>query len=197
MFGLKNRTVSYVDSHNNAVIRYRRCCKAFIWVGVVNFVGLIVGIIQYYAQGTESSVPFYYCFGVCDMLFSALYGSIHIAWFYVIVAATSLLTTSGAVLLGLFASYGKKRFLYTMAIVYLVDWVVVILNYALITRNLIGLLINAGIHAIATFFIIMAIYQYYNVINIEKRFKNIPTVAETKEKEKQMESQENVDEHQS
>ena len=83
-----------------------------------------------------------------------------------------------------------------MTIVYFVDWVVVILNYALVTRYLLGLLINAGIHAIGMFFIIMAIYQYYNVINIEKRFKNIPTVAETKEKEKQ-ESQEKVDEHQS
>lgn len=196
MFGFKNRTVSYVDSHNNAVIRYRRCCKTFIWIGVVNFIGLIVGIIQFYAQNSGDSVPFYYCFGICDLAFSLLYGHIHIAWFYVIVAVLTLATTSGAVLLGLFSSYGKKKFLYTMTIVYFVDWVVVILNYALVTRYLLGLLINAGIHAIGMFFIIMAIYQYYNVINIEKRFKNIPTVAETKEKEKQ-ESQEKIDEHQS
>jgi hypothetical protein len=54
-------------------------------------------------------------------------------------------------------------------------------------------MINAGIHVVATFFIIMAVYQYYNVINIEKRFKNVPTVAETKEKQKQEESEEKKD----
>ena len=181
----KQRTISYVDSHNTAVLRYRRYCKAFIWVGVVNFVGLIIGIIQFYIQKNVDSVPFYFCFGVCDMLFSFLYTlkGLHIAWFWVITISFALITTSLAVLGGLFSSFGKKKYLFAVLIFYFVDWVVVILNYLLVTQNLTGLLINAGIHAISTFFIVMAVYQYYNVINIEKRFKDIPTVEQQKAKE--------------
>ena len=53
-------------------------------------------------------------------------------------------------------------------------------------------MINAGVHVVASFFVIVAIYQYYNVLNIEKRFKDIPTVAEVKEREaKEKEEAEN------
>ena len=180
----KERTISYVDSHNTAVLRYRRYCKAFIWVGVVNFVGLIIGIIQFYIQKNVEVVPFYFCFGVCDILFSLLYPltlqGLHIAWFWVIAISFSLITTSLAVLGGLFSSYGKKKYLFSILIFYFVDWVLVILNYFFVARYLTGLLINAGIHAISTFFIVMAVYQYYNVINIEKRFKDVPTVEQQK-----------------
>ena len=115
-----------------------------------------------------------------------------IALFWVIVALVTVATTAGAVLLGLFSSQGKKKLLFTMAGVYFLDWIFALLAYFVAGESAIGLMINAGIHVVATFFVIMAIYQYYNVINIEKRFKNIPTVAETKEKEKHLnESEEN------
>ena len=77
--------------------------------------------------------------------------------------------------------------------VYFLDWIFVLLAFFVAGESTIGLMINAGIHVVATFFIIMAVYQYYNVINIEKRFKNVPTVAETKEKQKQEESEEKKD----
>ena len=185
MIGFRKRgPVSYVDTHNAAVVNYRRACKAFIWVGVVNFVGLLVGIIQFYIQNSGEVVPFYYCFGICDFLFNLLaHTTIHPALFWVIVAIMTVATTAGAVLLGLFSSHGKKVLLITMVSVYFLDWIFVFLAFFLAGETTIGLLINAGIHVVATFFIIMAIYQYYNVLNIEKRFKNIPTVAEVKEQE--------------
>lgn len=196
MFGFRPRDpVSYVDTHNRAVINYRRYCKAFIWVGVVNFVGLLIGIIQFYIQSSSDVVPFYYCFGVSDFLFNLLnrYTTMPIALFWVIVGLVTVALTAGAVLLGLFSSLGKKKFLFTMVSVYFLDWIFAILAYFVAGESVMGLMINAGIHVVATFFIIMAVYQYYNVINIEKRFKDIPTVAETKEKEKQQqgESEEN------
>lgn len=192
----KNRAVSYVDTHNNAVIRYRRACKTFIWAGVVNFVGLIVGVIQYYAQGNEF-MPFFYCFGTCDFVFTLLEPilGLNSVWFWLIVAVLLIATTSGAVLLGLFSSQGKKVVLYTMLGVYLVDWIMVFLAFFVAGESWIGLLINAGIHVIVSFFLIVALYQYYNVINIEKRFKDIPTVAELKAKDnKKSEENENGNE---
>ena len=186
MLGFKNRgPVSYVETHNNAVIRYRRYCKSFIWVGVINFIGLLVGIIQFYIQSSADKVPFYYCFGICDFSFNLLsYANGLPAWlFWIIVVLIAGLTTSGAILLGLFASQGKKKVLFAMAISYLVDWIFCFLAYYVAGEEVLGLMINAGIHVVASFFVIMAIYQYYAVLNVEKRFKDIPTVAETKAQE--------------
>ena len=80
--------------------------------------------------------------------------------------------------------------LFIMLGVYLADWIMAFLAFFVAGESWIGLLINAGIHVIVSFFLVVALYQYYNVINIEKRFKNIPTVAEQKakkEKEKEVE----------
>ena len=196
MIGFRKRgPVSYVDTHNKAVINYRRACKAFIWVGVVNFGGLLIGVIQFYIQKSNNVVPFYYCFGISDFLFNLLNKTVTmpIALFWVMVAVITISLSAGAAILGLFASQGKKVFLFTMVGVYFLDWIFVLLAFFVAGESTIGLMINAGIHVVATFFIIMAVYQYYNVINIEKRFKNVPTVAETKEKQKQEESEEKKD----
>ena len=196
MIGFRKRgPISYVDTHNKAVINYRRACKAFIWVGVVNFVGLLIGVIQFYIQKSNNVVPFYYCFGISDFLFNLLNKTVTmpIALFWVMVAVITISLSAGAAILGLFASQGKKVFLFTMVGVYFLDWIFVLLAFFISGESTIGLMINAGIHVVATFFIIMAVYQYYNVINIEKRFKNVPTVAETKEKQKQEESEEKKD----
>ena len=198
------KEVSYVDLHNSAVIRYRRACRTFIWAGIINFVGLIIGIIQHYTQEAQADnpIPFYFCFGTCDFLFTwfETFPKLHIALYWVIVAVITLATTAGAVLLGLFAAQGKKKLLITMASVYGADWIFVFLKFFLFERDgVLGLLVSAGIHIIISFFIIAAIYQYYNVINIEKRFKNIPTVAEKKAKEenKTQENEEKENEHKS
>ena len=205
MFGLgKGRTVSYVDMHNSAVIKYRRCCRSFIWVGAINFVGLIVGTIQFYTLDYES-IPTCYCFGISDFLFTLLSTtSIHIALFWAIVILFSLAVSAGAILLGVFSSYGKRTFLFSMLGCYLADWIFCFLTYFLLIDNITGLMISAGIHAVASFFLIMALYYYYKVINIEKRFKNVPTVAEAKKQQKEAQKEEkketkeeNKDEHQS
>lgn len=191
----EKKKLSYVDAHNNAVTKYRRACKAFIWVGVVNFVGLLVGIIQFYIQGSADSVPFYYCFGISEFLFSFMQGRVPTALFWVIVAIFTTATTAGAVLLGLFSSHGKKKLLFTMVSIYFVDWVFVLLAYFLVTGNVIGLMINAGIHVVATFFIILAVFEYYNVINIEKTYgRPLPTKQEEVPEEN---SEVNENEHQS
>ena len=184
MFGLgKNRTASYVDLHNNAVIKYRRYCRTFIWVGIIGVLGLMVGIIQYFLQGFDT-IPFYYCFGICDFfltLFVVL--EMNTVLFWILTALLVISTAAGAVLLGVFSSYGKKWVLFTMLGCYLGDWIFTFLAFFVAGESVIGLMINAGMHIVVSFFLIMALYQYYNVINIEKRFKNIPTVAEEKERQ--------------
>lgn len=203
LFRRKKQAASYVDLHNRAVTQYQRACRSFMWAGIVNFIGLVIVVVQHYTQTTPSDdiIPFFFCFGVSDFIFSWIeYLGIHIAWFWVIVAIITVATTAGAVLLSVYSSQGKKKVLIATAIAYGVDWVFVFLKYFIFEREgYLGLLVSAGIHIIVSFFIVMAMYQYYNVINIEKRFKNIPTVAEVKAKEEQekQKSEEQEDEHKS
>ena len=200
----RNRQVSYVDTHNNAVIRYRRACRTFIWAGVVNFVGPLIGIAQHYTQESQANqpIPFYFCFGIGEFLFAWFESfNMNIVLFWILVALITLALTVGAVLLGLYSSMGKKKILITMVALYGADWLLLMLkNILFFSRDgMIGLLFNLGIHIIISFFVIVAVYQFYNVINIEKRFKDIPTVAEVKAKEEQekLESEENENEHKS
>ncbi len=201
----KQRQISYVDMHNTAVIRYRRACRTFIWAGVVNFLGLIIGVVQHYTQEAqlEKPIPFFLCFGTCDFLFSwfETFNKLPLALYWVIVAVISLGTTAGATLLGLFSSQGKKKILFAMVGAYGLDWVLVFLKYFILFERdgLVGLLVSVGIHIIISFFLIVAVYYFYNVINIEKRFKDVPTVAEVKAREEQekQESEESNDEHKS
>ena len=196
--------LSYVDMHNNAVIRYRRACRTFIWAGVINFIGLLVGIVQHYtiAENAEQAIPFFLCFGLGEFLYTWFETfNLHIALYWVIVGIISTGLTVGATLLGLFSSLGKKKLLFAMVISYGVDWIFVFLkSFIFFQRDgLIGLLVSVGVHVIISFFVILAVYQFYNVINIEKQFKDIPTVAEVKAKKEQekLESEEKDNEHKS
>ena len=168
----EKRKPSYVTLHNNAVVRFQKSSRIFIWAGVVNFVGLIIGNIQY-ATGNLADPPFYFCFGIANFGLNLIYfkTELPIVWLYVIAYAIALLLTAGAVLLGVFSSQAKKKFLYASVIVYFVDWIFVLLAFFLAGESWMGLLFNGGIHAIITFFLVIAIYEYHNVLNIEKRFE--------------------------
>lgn len=186
----EKRKASYVELHNNAVIRFKKSSRIFIWAGVVNFVGLIIGHIQY-ATGNVANPPFYFCFGVGNFLFNLLYYSeLEIVWLYVIAYVVSFLLTGGAVLLGVFSSQAKKNILFVTVGAYFVDWVFVLLAFFVANETWTGLLFNGGIHAIITFFLILAVYEYYNVINIEKRFVK----PEVKEAEEDKEEEDNGNE---
>ena len=209
---LKNRRerqkqASYVDLHNSAVIRYRRACRTFIWAGIANFIGVIIGAIQHYTIQGESETPVSYwlCFGTGEFLFT-LFEHMRLdinilALYWVLVGLITIALTIGATLLGLFSSQGKKKVLIAMVIAYGVDWIFTFLkSFIFYERDgIVGLLVSVGVHVIVSFFLIMALYQYTNVLNIEKRFKDIPTVAEVKAKEAQekLESEEKEDEHKS
>lgn len=163
---------SYVAMHNAAVTRFQKSSRIFIWAGVVNFVGLIIANIQLVA-GKSEQMPFYFCFGILNYLFNVLhyYTSISTVWFYIVVYASSLLCSAGAILLGVKASQPSKKALFACVGIYFVDWIFVLLAFFLAKETWIGLLFNGGIHAIITFFLIFAVYEYYNVFNIEKQFE--------------------------
>ena len=158
--------------HNAAVTKFQKSSRIFIWAGVVNFIGLIIANVQMVAGKTEQ-MPFYFCFGVSNYLFNVLhyYTEIPTAWFYVIVYGLSLLLSAGAILLGVKCSQPSKKALFACVSIYFVDWIFVLLAFFLAKETWVGLLFNGGIHAIITFFLVFALYEYYNVFNIEKQFE--------------------------
>ncbi|MCR5505481.1 MAG: hypothetical protein K6F07_00580 [Bacilli bacterium] len=191
----ERRPRSYVAMHNAAVTRFQKASRIFIWAGVLNFVGLIIANIRFVSGDTEQ-MPFYFCFGISNYLFNVLhyYTSISQVWFYIIVYALSVLLSAGAVYLGVKSSQPSKKALLTCAALYLVDWIFVFLAFFLAKETWIGLLFNGGIHAIISFFLIFAIYEYYNVFNIEKQFiKPKPEVKEEDNKVKEENLGENKD----
>ena len=118
-------------------------------------------------------MPFYFCFGVLNYLYNVLhyFTNIPTVWFYIVVYSSALLCSAGAVLLGVKASQPSKKALFACLGIYFVDWIFIFLAFFLANETWIGLLFNGGIHAIITFFLIFAVYEYYNVFNIEKQFE--------------------------
>lgn len=190
MFGKRNKKIekpkqSYVTLHNRAVTRYKQAAKILIWAGVLNFVGLIISIVQFYTSEDVNTIQYYFCFGVNDFLFTLLETKASLntnnpVLFWIIVSVMTIGTTVGSTLISLFASQGKKKFLISCLAAYFTDWVFVFLAYFVSGETTQGLLLSGGIHIIITFFLIVAAYQYRNVLEIEKRFEK-PKVEEQKE----------------
>lgn len=164
------KTVSYVTVHNAAVVRFQKSSRIFIWAAVVNFIGLIVGHIQYMAGNTL--IPFSFCYGISNFFFNILWyqSDLSVAEIMIIAYIVSFILSGVTAWIGVMASQAKKKFLLACVISYLIDWVFVLLAYFVANEPWSGLLFNGGIHTIISFFLIIAVYEYYNVIKIEKHF---------------------------
>ena len=175
---------SYVQLHNSAVIKYQRASRIMIWAGVLNFVGLIISNIQF-VSGQIEKIQFHFCFGISNFFFNLLRDRAELpdVWFYVILYSVTILLTIGATLLGVYSSQANKKVLIASIAIYFVDWVMMLLAFFTAIEpqsELMVLFFSGGIHLIITFFLVFALYEYYNVINIEKRFQK-PQEETTKE----------------
>ncbi len=180
---------SYVQMHNSAVIKYQRASRIMIWAGVLNFVGLIISNIQF-VMGQVEKIQFHFCFGISNFFFNLLRDKAELldVWFYIILYTVTILLTAGAVLLGVYSSQAKKKVLIVSIAIYFVDWVMMLLAFFTAVEpqsELMVLFFSGGIHIIITFFLVFALYEYYNVINIEKRFERPVKQEEVVKEEKE------------
>lgn len=170
----EKRSLSYVALHNAAVVRFQKSSRIFIWAAVVNFVGLIIGHIQYMAGNTL--IPFSFCYGMTTFTLDLIWfnTTLEVYAIMIIAYAVSFILSAFTAWLGVMASQAKKKYLFACVIFYFIDWIFVLLAYFIAGEPWMGLLFNGGIHTIITFFLIIAVYEYYNVIKIEKRFVKKP-----------------------
>ncbi|MCQ3035726.1 MAG: hypothetical protein MJ248_05910 [Bacilli bacterium] len=174
----RKKETSYVETHNRAVERFRKASRILIWAGIFNVLGLAIGIVQV-TTGVSDTLPFYFCFGVVNLLFNSLIVRIgNIFWEFTIVIVIAMVFSIGAILLSVYASQGRRKPLIIATGIYFLDWIVVLVTYFLALDNWQNLVMSCGFHIIISGCLAYAIYQYFNVINIEKRFVNKPVEEE-------------------
>ena len=167
----EKKPLSYKEEHNKALDRFHKSSRLLIWVGALNVISLLVAIIQY--TSGNGSLFFYFCFGCNDLIFQAIanipnFFTNYTVLYFVIIVAIALLTTTGAVLLGVFASQGKKKWLFASLIFYMLDTLCII-PCAFLGETYISILSMSVIHVAILALIVVAVYEYYKIINIAER----------------------------
>ena len=76
-----------------------------------------------------------------------------------------MITTAGAVLLSVFASQGKKKWLWAAVIAYAIDALLIIASYFL-GENIASIWMMFGLHLIVLGFLAIAVREYYKIIEI-------------------------------
>lgn len=162
--------LTYEEEHNKHFWRYQKSSRVLIWAGAINFVSLVVSIIQAIVT-KESSLFFYFCFGIDDVIFQALalipfFQTDVGSYFYLAsIILVAMITTAGAVLLSVFASQGKKKWLWAAVIAYAIDALLIIASYFL-GENIASIWMMFGLHLIVLGFLAIAVREYYKIIEI-------------------------------
>lgn len=172
IFKKDKKPLTYEEAHNKAFARYEKSSQILIWSGVLNFLGLVVAIIQLNTTDTHSFNPFL-CYSSNILAFKSLMlieglSSINVVW-YLLVFAIAIISSVGMVILGVYAKQGKKTHLFAGVSIYMLDMFCTI-PLIFFEEELAGLWLIAGIHIIVMAFLIVAIYQYFNIIKIAVKY---------------------------
>jgi len=150
--------VSYEVAHNRAVRQYKKMSIFILWAGVLNVVSTVIAIFQ-------NSTDYSLCFSFNNVIFLILGQSTPLLKIIIVLIAVA----SGALFaaVGYFASLGHKAFLFTGAIAYFLDFVVL---FIFINPSNDGYLTSILIHAMLMIAIMFSLFAYYSVLAIEKKY---------------------------
>ncbi|MGM9873605.1 MAG: hypothetical protein ACI31G_01625 [Bacilli bacterium] len=178
MLKRKKRQLSYVDAHNKAVNLYKKSASALIWAGIFN----VVGSIFFTVSGSNDLTNFlgaFLCFGTNTFIFSlpSTYSFLlsYLPWSAILYIAISFALSAIYCMLGFFSLNGNKKFLYSGIGLYFVDWIMLIMCYFFETPGVSNdsLYLLLGVHLVITIFLLIALYQRYKVIELEKKRKEL------------------------
>lgn len=177
------KPLTYEYEHNRAYSRYRWASRLIIWIGVLNVVSLLVSIIQF-TRG-EAEPFFYFCFASNDLIFQLLLlipnFFLNYRWLYFLIAIIiALASTSGMVLLGVYASQGKRKALWASMIIYLIDSLLIIPCY-FVGEYAVSILLMSILHIVFLTIIAIAIYYYNKIIIIAEKYHILKEEGEENE----------------
>ena len=188
------KVVSYIDAHNRAVNFYRKSAMFLFWAGIIAVGASIIGIVQMVAGQNYVYEEIVYAWPTSGF---ALGFSLEIflarlflnvidtpALADVLIILVSLILGGGFGALGVFASKGKRWCLFLGGGLYLADFAALFFVYQYLSpiTNWTNYAFSIATHVIVLSALIVAIIEYYRVIDIEKKF-NGGNKADLEEKE--------------
>lgn len=190
------RQISYHEAHNRAVKTYQKTSIFLFWAGVVNVFAIIIGVIQNAAGSVLDNTLAYLwprsgfamCFSLQIYLNKLLLTNISIvAVVDILIILIALVLGALFAFIGFMASKGRRLYLFLGAGLYTLDFGAMFIVYHLgaIPSNWTNYAFSLAVHALVLGALAIAIWQYYNVIHIEKVFKgeNALRIEEDEESE--------------
>ena len=179
----KTKEISYVTAHNKAVRLFQKTALFLMWGAILAVFSAIIGIIQNVSgslnelAGTVLWPTSGFALGYSLEIYLAFVFLTHLdnvlAGFLIILVAIVLGTIFA--FLGLFASRGYLWVLLLGLGLYSIDFVAIFFVYHLSGLNVIyswtNYAFSIATHVIIFSACIVAIIEYYRVLDIEKRFK--------------------------
>ena len=154
--------VTYEVAHNKAVRQFKKMSIFILWAGVLNVISAVIAIFQ---AGSDYSL----CFAFNNIIFLEL--GAHLAsspaLLKILIVVIAVVSGAAFAAVGYFASLGHKAFLFTGAIAYFLDFIVL---FVFIDPSYTGYLTSILIHAMLMIAIMFSLFAYYSVLAIEKKF---------------------------
>ena len=157
---------TYAEAHNKAVRLYRKTAIFLMWAGIISILATVIALFKSEAGYGMSGRQYF-----LNRLIRAL-GLSNLAT-SLFIFALSVATGALFAVLGFFAQQGKKIFLFIGAALYLADFAAVFLVYGANWGTTYAFTIAT--HLVILVALAIAIYEYLNVIAIEKRFHGAAT----------------------
>jgi hypothetical protein len=155
----------YETAHNRAVRQYKKMSMFILWSGVLNLVAAIMTVIR----GTEADFALAYTFNA--IIYRVLIEQSSMTTFLLGLLIISIGALSAIIFaaIGFFATLGKRLFLFLGTGLYILDFIALFIFAPAGDSNLAMLFM----HAMISIALGVAIFSYYKVIDIEKKFKKV------------------------
>ena len=189
------KEVSYVDAHNKAVKLYQKATLFFMWAGILCVFAAVIGVIQSAAGASNGNITdftwpssgFALSLSINIYLSYLFLSSLDMVMANFLIILISLVLGAGFALIGVFSARGKLWLLITGLALYLLDFALSFFVYFASPLSSYFVWTNyaftLALHVVILAAGIVALIEYYRVLDIEKRFTKPHTLEKEEETE--------------
>ena len=181
------KVMSYVEAHNRAVNFFRKSAMFLFWAGIIAVGAAVIGVVQTsmgqvyvldeiarnwptsgFALGFSLEIFLARVF--LDNISNGALAGIFLA--DILIILVSLVLGGGFAALGVFAAKGKRWCLFLGGGLYLADFAALFFVYSYLSpiTNWTNYAFSIATHVIVLSALVVAIIEYYRVIDIEKKY---------------------------
>lgn len=190
----KRRAMNYLNAHNRAVRMYQRSSIFILWAGIVNVFAALIGVIQNATNnafgGLSYSWPrsgFALCLTAQIAINNLLLKSMSEVGADLLIMLISVVLGGAFAVLGFLASRGRKWLLFLGTGLIALDFGAMFFVYAYLAPYVwTNYAFTLAIHVLVLLACVFAIFEFYNVIHIEKVFRGDKVTSMEEEKESEV-----------